>query len=283
MELVRTFVVNDWELRVAFNEPEKNDVPAKTSDVVSVPGAGKYQINSLTLASDKIAPGDSLTLSAQISGENIAFLTTELYFKDKEFDYYYGPVTQDYVRSAVEKEANGMVHPSWEPEIKLSLEIKPLFRVITDGIGAAFAFMHPVGYGQEEYQLEGLFTRKDSGNASRARLKFDNSGEMTDKRVIQEKHGRLATHDLAIKSGDMFIPAVHVLTNMNLSNPKMHTLHGISGTLTKLEDSFHWVDEAALPGDYLLGLVVEDFNGDKYHHYVPFSIESNQINRRGVW
>lgn len=276
MELVRNFVVNDWELKIAFNEPEKNGVPAKTGESVAAPGAGKYQIKSMTLASDKIVPGDSLNLTVQISGENIAFLTTEIYYKDKEYDYYYGPLTQEYVRSAAEKEANGLVHPAWDTEINLSLEIKPVLRVITDGISAAFAFMHPVGYGSEEYQLEGLFTKNGSGNSNRARLKFDNSGEMTDKRVIQEKRGRLVTHDLAIKSGDMFIPAVHVLTPLNLTNPKMHTLHGISGTISKLEDSFHWVDEAALPGDYLLGLVVEDFNGDKYHHYVPFTIEKKQ-------
>ncbi len=272
MELVRNFVVNDWELKIAFNEPEKNGVPAKTGESAAAPGAGKYQIKSMTLASEKIAPGDSLNLTVQISGENIAFLTTEIYYKDKEYDYYYGPLTQEYVRSAVEKEANGLVHPAWDTEINLSLEIKPVLRVITDGINAAFAFMHPMGYGREEYQLEGLFTKNGAGNSNRARLKFDNSGEMTDKSVIQEKRGRLVTHDLAIKSGDMFIPAVHVLTALNLTNPKMHTLHGISGTISKLEDSFHWVDEAALPGDYLLGLVVEDFNGDKYHHYVPFTI-----------
>jgi hypothetical protein len=276
MELVRTFIVNDWELKIAFNEPEKNDIPAKAGGTVTAPGAGKYQVMSMALASDKIKAGDSLNLSVQINGGNIAFLTTEIYYKDSEFDYYYGPVTQEYVQADDEKESNGLVHPSWEPEINLSLEIKPILRVITDGISAAFAFMHPVGYGREEYQLEGLFTKKDSGNSNRARLKFDGSGEMTDKRVIQEKQGRLATHDLSIKSGDMFIPAVHVLTALNLTNPKMHSLHGISGTLTKLEESFHWVDEAALPGEYLLGLVVEDFNGDQYHHYVPFTIESNQ-------
>lgn len=276
MELVRTFLVNDWELKIAFNEPEKNDVPAKADDIMTAPGAGKFQIKSLGLAADKIAPGDALNLTLQISGENIAFITTEIYFKDKEYDYYYGPLTQDYVRSAVEKEANGVIHPAWEPEIELTLEIKPVLRVITDGISAAFAFMHPVSYGREEYQLEGLFTKKDSGNSNRARLNFDNNGEMTDKRVIQEKRGRLVMHDLAIKSGDMFIPAVHVLTTLNLSDPRAHSLHGLTGTLTKLEDTFHWVDEAALPGDYLLGLVVEDFNGDKFHHYVPFKIEGAQ-------
>jgi len=103
-------------------------------------------------------------------------------------------------------------------------------------------------------------------------LKFDTTGEMTDKRVIQEKRGRLVSHDLAIKPGDMFIPGVHVLTDLNLNHPKSHSLHGISGTLTKLEESFHWVDEAALAGDYLLGVVVEDFNGDQYHHYVSFTV-----------
>jgi len=273
MELIRVFIVNDWEVKIAFNEPEKGSTPSKSANTAGAPGAGNYRISSMQLAAEKIAQGEPLDLSVQIFGENIAFLYTEIYYKDKELDYYYGPVTQEYLRSANEKESNGLVHPVWESEVNLSLKIAPVFRILTDGLSAAFAFMQPVGYSHEGSQLEGLFTKKGSGNSNRARLKFDDTGEMTDKRVIQEKHGRLVTHELAIKSGDQFIPAVQVLTAHNLSNPKMHPLQGISGTLTRQEESFHWVDEAAIPGDYLLGLVVEDFNGDKSHHYVPFTIE----------
>lgn len=273
MELVRTFVVNYWELKIAFNEPAKGGAPSKSEASVNAPGAGNYKIDVLQLKTDRIAPGEALTLSLQISGENIAFLYTEVYHKDKSLPYYYGPLTHDVVRSTVEKEVNGLVHPVWDPEIKLTLEVAPVIRVLTDGLSAAFAFMHPLGYGVEGYQLEGLFTKKGSGNSNKARFKFDSTGEMTDKRVIQEKRGRLVSHDLVIKPGDMFIPGVHVLTDMNIGNPKSHSLHGISGTLTKLDESFHWVDEAALVGDYLLGVVVEDFNGDQYHHYVPFTIE----------
>ncbi|MBA4385753.1 MAG: hypothetical protein C0410_13530 [Anaerolinea sp.] len=273
MELTRTFIVNDWEVKIAFIEPEKGSTPSKTVNSAGAPGSGNYRISSMKLSAEKIAPGEALDLSVQLFGENIAFLYTEIYFKDQELDYYYGPVTKEYVRSAHEKTINGLVHPVWDSEINLSLKIKPVFHVLTDGLNAAFAFMQPVGYSQDGGQLEGLFTKKGSGNSNRARLKFDDSGELIDKRVIQEKRGRLVTHELAIKAGDQFIPAVKVLTALNLTNPRMHTLHGISGTLTKLEESFHWVDEAAIPGDYLLGLVVEDFNGDKTHHYVPFEIE----------
>jgi hypothetical protein len=276
MELVRTFVVNDWELKIAFNEPEKGDKPSKVVAAVTAPGTGNYKIGVLQLEAEKIAPGDSLNLTVQISGENIAFLYSEIYYKDKALDYYYGPLIHENIRSEKEKEKNGLIHPSWGSEINLSLTIKPMIRVLTDGINAAFAFMHPSRYGEEGYQLEGLYTKKDSGNSNRARLKFDQNGEMTDKRVIQEKHGRLVSHDLPIKTGDLFIPAVHVLTSLNVNNPKLHSLHGLSDTLTKLEESFHWVDEAALAGDYLLGLVVEDFNGDQHHHYVPFTIEAIQ-------
>jgi len=272
MELTRTFVVNDWELKIAFIEPEKGSTPSKSANTSGAPGSGNYRISSMQLAADKIKPGEALELLVQIYGENIAFLYTEIYFKDKELGYYYGPVTQEYVRSANDKTSNGLVHPVWEPEINLSLNVTPVFRILTDGLNAAFAFMQPVAYSQQGNQLEGLFMKKGSGISNRARLKFDDSGEMTDKRVIQEKHGRLVTHDLAIKTGDQFIPAVQVLTAFNLGNPRAHTLHGISGSLNKLEESFHWVDEAALAGDYLLGLVVEDFNGDKYHHYLPFTI-----------
>lgn len=274
MELARTYIVNDWEVKIAFIEPEKANAPSSSGESLLIPGAGKYQINTFQLSSDQITQGDALELSIQINGENIAFLSTEIYYKDKDLDFYYGPLMQDHVRSAIEKDVNGLIHPEWDSEINLSLEIKPIIRLLTDGINAAFAFMSPGAYGFEGYQLEGLFTKKDSGNSNRARLKFDNTGEMTDKQIILEKRGRLITRDLAIKSGDMFIPAVQVLTELNFSNPKMRPLQGISNTLTKFEEPFHWVDEAALVGDYLIGLVIEDFNGDHYHHYLPFTIEA---------
>lgn len=274
MELVRNYVVNDWELKIAFNEPEKGGAPSRSVESALAPGAGNYKIDTFQLKTDRITPGAALALSLQISGENIAFLYTEVYYKDKAHPYYYGPLTHEVVRSAVEKEVNGLVHPVWGPEIKLTLEVAPVIRVLTDGLNAAFAFMHPLGYGVEGYQLEGLYTKKGSGNSNRARLQFDDKGVITDKRVIQEKRGRLVSHDLVIKPGDTFIPGVHVLTDLNLSNPESHSLHGISGTLTKMEESFHWVDEAALAGDYLLGVVVEDFNGDQYHHFVTFTITS---------
>lgn len=272
MELTRTFFVNDWEVKIAFYEPDNAVAPSKSGESLLIPGAGKYQVNTLQLASDQITRGEKLDLSIHISGENIAFLSTEVYLKDKEFDYYYGPVTQEFVRSKLEKDVNRLVHPIWDSEIDLTLQINPILRVLTDGINAAFAFMHPVGYGREAYQLEGSFTKKDSANSNRARLKFDSSGEMIDKRIILEKRGRLVSHNLAIRSGDMFIPAVQVLTALNLTNPKMRSIQGFSNTLAKVDEAFHWVDEAALPGDYLLGLVVEDFNGDERHHYLPFTI-----------
>lgn len=273
MELTRIFIVNDWELKIAFNEPEKGSTPSKTVNTAGAPGSGNYRISSLQFAVEKIAPGEALDLSVQIFGENIAHLYTEIYYKDKELNYYYGPVTQEYIHSTNEKESSGLVHPVWGSEINLALKITPVFRVLTDGLSAAFAFTQPLAYNLEGSQLEGLFTKKGSGNSNRARLKFDDNGELTDRRIIQEKRGRLVTHELAIKTGDQFIPVVQILTDLNISNPRMHPIHGISGTLTKLEESFHWVDEAAIPGDYVLGLVVEDFNGDKYHHYLPFAIE----------
>jgi hypothetical protein len=271
MEIVRNFVINDWGLKIAFNEPEIGSAPFKSDNSAGAPGSGNYRINTMRLAEDTIVPGEVLDLSVQIFGENIAYLFTEIFFQDKE--YYYGPVTQEYVSTKDEKEIHGVLHPVWESEINLTLEITPTLRILTNGEAAAFAFMQTVGYGQEVYQLEGLYTKKDSGNSNRARLKFDASGELTDKRVIQEKRGRLVSHELAIKTGDLFIPAVQVMTDQNLSNPRMHTIHGLSDTLVKTEEPFHWVDESAIPGDYLLGLVIEDFNGDQTRHFVPFTIK----------
>ena len=272
MDILRIFEVNGRTLKIASNETETPAASSVLETAVIAPGTGKFEISPLKLSSEKIAPGESLSLSAQISGSNIAFIYTEILFHDKDLDLYYGPVAQEYVFSENNQKVQGVKHPIWDTDINLTLDITPTMRVLTDGLDSAFAFMRPVSYGQVGYQLDGLFTRESAGNFHRATLKFNGAGEITDMLVFKKRGGHSAPHALTIKSGDQFTPFVQILTCPNAENPVWQAVRGISTVLTWQETAFHWVNEIPGAGDYMIGLVVQDLDGEQTRQYAPFTL-----------
>ena len=272
MDISRTFDVNGRALKIICNEPE---LPAAPSDFEMdgvAPGAGNFEIGPMKLSADEIAPGESLSLSVQISGSNIAFIYTEILFQDQEQGLYYGPVVQEYVHSATEEDVQGVIYPIWDSEIKLEINITSALRVLTDGVDSAFAFMYPTNYAQDGRCLDGLFTRAGGDSPRRAQIKFNSAGEITGILVFKEKGGHSMPHALTMMPGDQFTPFVQILTCPGDENPVWQTARGTSTTLTLRETALRCVNEAPIAGNYLLGLVVEDMDGEKTRQYVPFTL-----------
>ncbi len=273
MDILRTFEHNGRALKVAAYEPETIATPSFFGSSVIAPGTGKFEISPLSLSAEKIAPGESLTLCAQITGENIAFIYSEILLYDSEQGQFYGPMAQEYVLSGKNAEVQGVVYPVWEAEIKLAINISPSLRILSDGADSAFAFMRPEGYGQAGYQLDGLFTRAGSDNRRRGRLKFGSVGEVTSMLIYKERGGRSAPHALTISSGDQFSPFVQILTCSNNEKPVWQVTRGISTGLTWRDEGFRWTEETPIPGEYLLGLVVQDLDGLRTRQYAPFTLD----------
>lgn len=272
MELFRTFEHHGQALQVLACEP---DTPALSdyleTDVIA-PGTGQFDIGPLTLSATEIVPGETLTLSAQIRGDNIAFIYTEILLADNELNQFYGPVAQEYVRSATNKEVQGVLHPVWDSEINLTLNITPGLRLLTDGIDSAFAFMRPAAYGQTGYQLEGLLTRAGAESQQRARLQFDSTGELINVLVYHERGGRSIPHAVTPGQGDRFSPFVQILTCLDAENPVWQVTRGMSNALTWQAAAPRWVEVAPIEGEYLIGLVVEDLDGVQTRQYAACSL-----------
>jgi len=274
MDSMRTFDVNGKALTIASNQQETSIPAASEETPTAAPGAGKFMINSLQLASDKIAPGASLDLSAQISGENTGFIYSELLFHDPQLGQYYGPLVKEVVLSENSSEVEGVLMPAWNSPITINLSITPTLRILTSGLDAAFAFFEPEGYGKQAYLLEGLYTRAGSDHARRAMLKFDSSGEFINALVFKEGLGHSTPRALTLKPGDQFSPYVQLVKNTGDENlPIWQLTRGQSNTLTCGETAFRWVSADLLPGDYLLGLLVQDLDGEQTRQYGRFKVE----------
>ncbi len=272
MELVRTFEHQGQVLQVMASESDTPALSSHWETGLAAPGTGRFEIGPLTLSATEIVPGESLTLYAQIRGDNIAFIYTEVLLADKEVGHCYGPVAHEYVRCDKNTEVHGVLYPVWDSEINLALNITPSLRLLTDGVDAALAFMRPAGYGQTGYQLEGRLTRAGTESQHRVRVILDGSGEITHVLAYQERGGRSIPHAVRLGPGDRFSPFVQILTCPEAENPTGQVARGLSNALTWSAAAFRWVEVAPIAGEYLIGLVVEDLDGVQTRQYAAFSL-----------
>ncbi len=203
MEVFQTFEHNGKLLQIAAYEP-KSPKPAKVSSIRR-PGAGEFEIGQIDLA-------DDFTLSAQVTGKNIAYIYTEILLKDKNLDQFYGPVSREYIQADRDKETGGINYPDWDENINLAVTLRPSLHLLTDGVDLAFCFSIPEAYENPDYRLDGLYTPVDGAAPRRARITFDSNGK-TKEIIAYKENGRRSTpHTLTPNQGDQFTPFVQILT-----------------------------------------------------------------------
>lgn len=261
MEIFQTFEHNGRVLQLATYEPASSPKPKKATSI-RAPGAGKFEIAQINLS-------DGFTLTAQVSGKNIAYIFTEILLKDG--GQYYGPVTREYIQADRNKETGGISRPDWDDTINLSVKLRPSLTLLTDGVDSAFAFATPTGYGVAGCWLDGQYTSAES--QTRARITFDSDGTLHVKEIlaIKEKGMRSTPHALKPKPGDTFAPFVQVLTSED--NGKWKVTSALSTPLTFGDQPLQLITEVPMPAEYLAGILVQDLDGGFTRKYVPFTVQ----------
>jgi len=270
MEFFRTFTHNGRVLQLA----RYDDAAAKPvkAPAVNAPGAGKFEIGAVTLSAEKIAAGETFTLSAQVTGKNIAFLYTEVLFHDKELNQFYGPVAREYVPAPREKTTGGVVRPDWDDTLNLTIDLNPSLRALTDGVDSAFGFLIPAGYGASDSRLDGLYTPADGTTPRRARITFNSAGETADVLAYKEQGVVGAPRALTFKQDDQFAPFVQILTAPADENSAWQAVKGLSAPLVFRGQPFYCVTESLMPGEYLVGALAQDLDGNLTRKYAPLTI-----------
>jgi len=247
----------------AYNAPAK---PASKPSSHRAPGAGQFEISQLTLAEN--------TLTAQISGKNIAYLFVEILMKDGE--KFYGPVLREYIPADSDNETGGVKRPDWSNPISISIKLRPSLTLLTDGVDSAFAFCIPTGYGDSGCQLDGQYISAAEGKQSRARISFDGDGTLRVKEILafNEQKMKSTPHALTPKPGDKFAPFVQILTPSDEQDGKFlrKTETALSTPLSFGEQPFQLLTEDLIPGEYLIGILIQDLDGGIARKYVPFPI-----------
>jgi hypothetical protein len=113
--------------------------------------------------------------------------------------------------------------------------------------------------------VRGLYTFAD-GTEVEAVMSFGGDGVMQDVFGFDGEGGAGAPHEITPTPGDTFTIIDEWLEFGE--NPEGEFTDYLGGVMTFGETPFTFVPYQAYPGYYILGIIVEDLNGNTYEQYV---------------
>jgi hypothetical protein len=242
--------------------------------VVSGPGAGAFELSAISLSSTVAAPGRPVLLSMDIRGENVGYVLFFTGFYDRQSNSIFVADT-DYIESSATQEIDGVYYPVWpEPEFTLEFEWEPLMFAIDDGTDSVTAALLPESYGatyeEATYRVDGIYTYA-SGESRYARLYF-RDGWLRQVFGFTGEDGTGSPREIYPQRGDRFT-VLEKWLDLDAQGNVVQKATQQGGTLTFGNQMFSWEALDAAPGDYVLGFIVQDLDGNSYEQYATVDVE----------
>jgi hypothetical protein len=182
----------------------------------------------------------------------------------------------DYQESAETRELNGIYYPVWPETESFRLEYawEPVVFGVSDGQQTITALFNPESYGatfeEAVYTVDGIYTYADDGQTRPARLYFQNGVMQSVYGFTGEAEGS-APREIIPQSGDTFTVLENWL-DLDAQGQVSQTATQEGGTLTFTDQMFTWVTQDAAAGNYIIGLLVEDMDGNTYPAYTQIRV-----------
>ena len=256
-------------------QPETREIVVPDASVpVRGPGAGGIQVSSITASGNLAAPGQPVLLSTDISGENVGYVYLFAGFLDQAANSIY-VADMDYLESGDTREIDGVYYPDWgEGAFTMEFEWEPLMFAINDGTTSVNAVLMPQSFGAsaEEaiYTVDGIYTFADGGESRYARLYFSNG-------ALQQVIGFTSTdetgspREITPNVGDTFT-VLDKWMDLDPSGGAATMASQAGGTLTFGAQPFAWKEMNAAPGQYTVGFIVKDLDGNSYETYTTITV-----------
>jgi hypothetical protein len=259
-----------------FTQAVEESAPQENAAVVA-PGAGEITIAPITVSANEIGPNDIVTLSTEISGTNIGYIYYYVSYYDPDSDSY---LTADkgFIGAESTKEIGGVLYPDWgtDPVIAFEFDWEPTLYFMSDGNEAndQFAFFEPTVYGVSEtddvYSVRGVFQYAGSDTEIDAIMEFSGDGLMRNIFGFSGDNGTGAPREITPQPGDTFTITEEWLDFDQ--NPDGEFVDYIGGTMTFGDKNFEMVPYYAYSGDYTLGIIVTDLNGNSVEEFVEVTV-----------
>jgi hypothetical protein len=270
-----------WDDFLAFHYTGREFDPAPVAaraapsvEAIRAPGQGDIQVSPITASAQVAAPGQPVLLSADISGENVGYVKLFAGYVDSDSKSIY-VADQDYLQSADTRAVDGVYYPVWPEggEFTMEFEWEPIVFAISDGTNRAEAVFTPETYGaapeDAQYTVDGTYKYAD-GETRPARLYFRDG-------ALQQVFGFTgdgfngAPREIVPTAGDQFT----VLENwmdLDAQGRVVKTATEEGKTLTFGDEPWQWIDLDAAAGDYVVGFLVEDLDGNTTAQYTTIQV-----------
>lgn len=242
---------------------------------VQSPASGGIQVSAINASAKTVAPGETVLLSADITGENIGYVKLLAGYFDQAANSMY-VADQDYLESSETTVLNGVYYPVWpDTSFTMEFEWEPIVFAIDDGEQRVPALFKPLTYGgsydQAVYTVDGIYTHLEDGQSQSAQLHFRN-GTLEHVYTFTGDETAGAPREILPDAGDKFTVLEQWLDFAEAGGEATPATEN-GQTITFSDRPFTWVDMDAAAGNYVVGFLVEDLDGKQYPVYTQITVE----------
>jgi len=256
-----------------FEAQPREPVAPSPGFSVRAPGQGNISISEITKSSDVAAPNQPVQLSVDISGENIGYVYLFLGYVDAASNSI-AVLDTDYLESPDTREVNGVFYPAWSNDFTMTFDWDPIVFAINSGQESATALFTPQSYGASAetaiYAVEGIYTFADTGDSLKAQLYFQD-GNLVQVFGFRGEEDAGAPREITPQTGDTFTVLEKWLETTTGGGAQVVYEQG--QTLTFGTAPFTWEEQFAAEGNYVVGFIIEDLDGNQYPVYTPITVQ----------
>ena len=255
-------------------------------DQLPAPGAAQVTISPLTLSSNVIGTDEIVNIQTDITGDRVAYIYLVGLIKNNTSDRYLAFYIDYLQMSEIGDEVNGVVFPVYDRKdgvIHVSTDWNLAADGVCDANACVFALVNPDKFTTQPekrlYYVEGWYVYADTGERVEAAAYFNNKGNNQLNTIIanpvSDGSGVTTPSEIIPRSGDQFITVNTVLT---FNETGQFTGEYEEGNVLTFGDAplnfgtFGTPD----PGNYLVGIMVMDMDGNKTWQFAPVAITSDE-------
>ncbi len=215
-------------------------------------------------------------MSADIDGDNVGYVYLFTGLLDQTSSSILIADT-DYLESPDTQSLNGVYYPVW-PEsdsFRMNYEWDATLFEITDGIQSAVALFNPVSYGaggeDAVYAVEATYTFAQTGETRKAELYFKD-GKLFQVFGFKGNETAGAPTEIEVSSGDSFT-IWYKWMELDSSGKVTGVVYEDGETFVFGDYGFEWEQVYAPDGDYLVGFLVSDLDGNMTQAFAQVRVE----------
>ncbi len=274
--------VSLWDDFLAYHYYDREFSPSDATPYVPpsgrtvlVPGQGEITLSNLRASTNSVTTNQSVDLSVDISGSNIGYIYLFVGYFDANANSL-NVTDTDFLESSETKSVNDVYYPVWDENgFTLNFTWDPIVFGISDGTQDAVALFNPDSYGVDAatatYTVDGLYTFAETGESQFSQLRFQDA-KLVAVYGFNGDEAAGAPREITPTRGDTFT-IYETWMDVDANGKVTGTAREQARTLTFGSQPFTWVELYAAAGNYVIGFIVEDLDGNQYPIYTQITVQ----------